>query len=257
MGLLFHAPICSVCGEECDFPKYKLKDENWLCQDCRSDAGFGTLFDAASYDANDIKALIAKRAAIRDEINNFHPSKRVGDMLIINESRQRWYTLYGNGGKKNPVVYDFADIVSYELLEDGATITQGGRGSAAVGGALFGSVGAIVGSNTGKKKSSPVCTMLKIKITLRDLSNPVEYINFVSGEMKRSGFLFKQLYQAAQECTALLENMIALSAEPETPPQANVGNDAADEIMKYKNLLDVGAITQEEYNAKKAQLLGL
>ncbi len=31
----------------------------------------------------------------------------------------------------------------------------------------------------------------------------------------------------------------------------------ADEIKKYKELLDIGAITQEEYDAKKKQLLGL
>ena len=31
----------------------------------------------------------------------------------------------------------------------------------------------------------------------------------------------------------------------------------ADEIKKYKELLDSGAITQEEYDAKKKQLLGL
>lgn len=31
----------------------------------------------------------------------------------------------------------------------------------------------------------------------------------------------------------------------------------ADEIAKYKQLLDSGAITQEEYEAKKKQILGL
>ena len=31
----------------------------------------------------------------------------------------------------------------------------------------------------------------------------------------------------------------------------------ADEIMKYKELLDAGVITQEEYEQKKKQLLGL
>ena len=31
----------------------------------------------------------------------------------------------------------------------------------------------------------------------------------------------------------------------------------ADEIKKYKELLDMGAITQEEFDAKKKQLLGL
>ena len=32
---------------------------------------------------------------------------------------------------------------------------------------------------------------------------------------------------------------------------------AADEILKFKQLLDMGAITQEEYDAKKKQLLDL
>ena len=31
----------------------------------------------------------------------------------------------------------------------------------------------------------------------------------------------------------------------------------ADEIKKFKELLDMGAITQEEFDAKKKQLLGL
>ena len=32
---------------------------------------------------------------------------------------------------------------------------------------------------------------------------------------------------------------------------------AADELKKYKDLLDSGVITQEEFDAKKKQLLGL
>ena len=42
-----------------------------------------------------------------------------------------------------------------------------------------------------------------------------------------------------------------------TAPQYNRATnvDAADELKKYKELLDAGAITQEEYDAKKAQLL--
>ena len=36
-----------------------------------------------------------------------------------------------------------------------------------------------------------------------------------------------------------------------------VGGSVADEIKKFKELLDIGAITQEEFDAKKKQLLGL
>lgn len=40
-------------------------------------------------------------------------------------------------------------------------------------------------------------------------------------------------------------------------PSTNTGISEADEILKYKQLLDDGAITQEEYEAKKKQLLGI
>ena len=38
---------------------------------------------------------------------------------------------------------------------------------------------------------------------------------------------------------------------------ANDNDDSADKIKKFKDLLDSGAITQEEYDAKKKDLLGL
>ena len=41
------------------------------------------------------------------------------------------------------------------------------------------------------------------------------------------------------------------------PQSAPVFQDAADEIRKYKELLDMGAITQEEFDAMKKRLLGL
>lgn len=38
---------------------------------------------------------------------------------------------------------------------------------------------------------------------------------------------------------------------------SNESHSSADEILKYKELLDSGVITQEEFDAKKKQLLGL
>ncbi|MBE6806625.1 MAG: SHOCT domain-containing protein [Ruminococcaceae bacterium] len=42
---------------------------------------------------------------------------------------------------------------------------------------------------------------------------------------------------------------------PVTQPSSQTS--AADELKKYKDLLDAGIITQEEFDAKKKQLLGL
>ena len=42
-----------------------------------------------------------------------------------------------------------------------------------------------------------------------------------------------------------------------TPVVSAPVTDEADQLKKYKDLLDAGAITQEEFDAKKKQLLGL
>ena len=44
---------------------------------------------------------------------------------------------------------------------------------------------------------------------------------------------------------------------PKAKEAHNVPVSHADELKKYKELLDAGAITQEEFEAKKKQLLGL
>lgn len=59
------------------------------------------------------------------------------------------------------------------------------------------------------------------------------------------------LFEAKAAISALIEKMKTVS-----PAEATTC-DPADEIMKYKQLLDTGAITQEEYDAKKKQLLNL
>lgn len=45
--------------------------------------------------------------------------------------------------------------------------------------------------------------------------------------------------------------------QPAYLPPSNAGISAADELRKYKNLLDNGAITEKEFEAKKKQILGL
>lgn len=47
------------------------------------------------------------------------------------------------------------------------------------------------------------------------------------------------------------------SVTQEMPKIESPAPSAADELLKYKSLLDAGAINQEEYDAKKKQLLGL
>ena len=52
-------------------------------------------------------------------------------------------------------------------------------------------------------------------------------------------------------------NTICVAKTPESEYEKEEKMSFADELKKYKELLDMGAITQEEFDAKKKQLLGL
>ena len=53
-------------------------------------------------------------------------------------------------------------------------------------------------------------------------------------------------------------NKILAAIKKSGEKDVNANNlSSADEIKKFKDLLDSGVITQEEFNAKKKQLLGL
>lgn len=45
--------------------------------------------------------------------------------------------------------------------------------------------------------------------------------------------------------------------DPSVPQTVSIITDPVKEIQKYKSLLDSGAITEEEFTAKKRQLLGI
>lgn len=59
------------------------------------------------------------------------------------------------------------------------------------------------------------------------------------------------------QITELLANQTARAVYGQAAPAPVVANTDAEDIAKFKKLLDDGAITQEEYDAKKKQLLGL
>ena len=73
-----------------------------------------------------------------------------------------------------------------------------------------------------------------------------------------SGFLLLQGLMFAMVVVAFVKRSRAIAGEaPEVVVVANPQSTSADELKKYKELLDTGVISQEEFDAKKKQLLGL
>lgn len=198
--------------------------------------------------------------------NTFCITKRIPKYFYIDESRRKW--TIPQGILRNEInqtkIYNYTDIIDFELIEDGNSISKGGVGRAIVGGVLFGGVGAIVGGTTGHKNKK-TCTRLQVKIALNNMNKPVEYINLINKETKKSGSRYKSAFDIAQQIMSLLqvicENNKTL-CEPEIQNQVllnveQIKTSNIDEIKKYKELLDMGVISQEEFNIKKKELLNI
>ncbi|UED78330.1 SHOCT domain-containing protein [Lysinibacillus sp. CD3-6] len=261
MGFFSLKQVCGVCEQEVGLNRFRIANKEWVCASCYKEANLKKLGLNKKYifhmTVEDIRNAIHTQKENKRELKTFNPTKRVGNFVEFDDNNKKWLVLSTILGKRNKsTVYDYSDILNFELLEDGETIISGGLGSALVGGALFGDTGAIVGAVTGKKKIKGICSSLKLKITLNNIYNPVVYVHFIETDMKKSGVLYQNAYNAAHECLSILE-LICSQQQPTVEAVRHQGQttSAADEILKYKQLLDMGAITQAEFEEKKNELL--
>lgn len=106
------------------------------------------------------------------------------------------------------VIYNFDDIISFELLEDNNVITSGGLGSAALATFLTGSyqagaIGAIVGSKKQKKEIN----MMSIKLNMNNLNNSCVIIPLIDKKIKSNSNEYKTAYNKAQQILSALNAM--------------------------------------------------
>lgn len=259
MGFFSLKQTCSICGNECSLNRYQLKDKGWCCGDCFKKAGFTLVTPTITMTADTVKGIIEKKTQSRKDLDRFIVTQDFGTYIKFDERNKKWCIPDTLTGKlKNPIIYSFDEIIGFELLEDGDSITKGGTGRAVAGGLLFGVGGAIVGGATGKRKTKSTCTRLQIKITINNISNPNVFVNLITVETKKASMLYKSAYTSAQNIMSVLQVICENnSKEQEIAQQPIQGNSSADEIMKFKQLLDQGIITQEEFETKKKQLLNL
>ncbi len=191
---------------------------------------------------------------------NFNATKTVGNYISFDDINKKWAIptklpsgMFKYAVTKDSIILDYSDILDFELLEDGNSVSKGGVGKALAGGLLFGGVGAIVGGVTAKRTTKSTCSSLRIKITTKNINEPVVYISFISSETSSSGILYQEVYKQAQEIMSILN--IITNGDTDIEPEKSVS--PADEVRQLKELLDIGAITQDEFDTKKKELLKL
>lgn len=258
MGLFGGKDSCCICGEK---GKQKIAD-GWLCKECFKKYAIATFIPGNNNLYREMPTKLEVEKAIeskkirQEDLNSFNPTKKIYKFIEFDDDNKKFVVLNGfDREKMNLNVYNYSDVIEYELLENGETVTKGGIGRALAGGALFGGVGAVVGGVTAKRTTKALIDNLKIKITLNDLNNPNIYINLIQFRTKGNSSIYKMAYSSAQEILSILAIIVKDNEVIDT--QNNNIPSVADEILKYKNLLDMEAITQDEFNTKKKELLNL
>lgn len=215
--------------------------------------GVKKVYDAVINNANCVD--------LEKEKISFTPTKTVSNFIEVDEKNKKVAFIPRSISWGNPRrVVDYKDIIDFEVIQDNESIVKGGLGSAIVGGALFGDTGAIVGGITGRRKIAAVVQKLDLIVRINDMENPLIQMSFIKKSVERNSYTYSSILKEVQEALSVLSIIVNDNSEisADVPPtiQNNVGS-AADEILKYKQLLDMGVITQEEFEAKKKQLLNL
>lgn len=244
---------CAICEQKLRiFSKKAMLTDGFVCKECLWKVDIPKSTNLKSHTCQSAKELIERRTSI---IDSFNPTKEVGRYLSVDETHKTFQI-------KNQT-FEYSNLLTFELLENGQSITSGGLGGAVVGGALFGGVGAIVGSNTGVKKSSSTCISLKLRVTLKDTYVDTIFIDFIRSETLIQSPIYKRAQKNAQSCVSALEIICDYNKEQKQTDsinkvyKTNETISEADELLKFKQLLDAGVITQAEFDAKKKQILNL
>ena len=251
MGLFTKKGMCSFCNKE--QTKNKLID-GYICKKCLSGHTVILLrHSLKSLTVNELNKLIEENKKDLKLIEEFETTRNIGRYIKFNDNKKQFMITHGI-----LKVYNFEDIIDFELLENGETVTKtkGGVRRAIVGGALLGGVGAVVGSVTAKKESFDIVNSLKIKITLNNTNYPTVYIPLIFSKTKTKSFAYKNAYNNAQEILSAL-SIICKENEKKYYISAEQKISSSDEILKFKKLLDDGIITEDEFNKKKKLILGI
>lgn len=124
-------------------------------------------------------------------------TKCVGDYLYVNEKKQTWCV-----SSAGLVEHPFADLLDFNVVQDGETISSANIADAIAGGFVFGFWGALVGAS--KTKTSKTCTKLQVKMNVNNIQNPVIYIDLIDHEVMRDSDEYKEAVSAMEEITGVL-----------------------------------------------------
>ena len=211
------------------------------------------------------QALEEKKAAelAEEEYKNnlFKNAVNIENLIAVNKDEKKW-TLprkLWDGGIRIDDIYDFKDLVEFDVFENNSSVPGANTSGAVIGGMLFGATGAIVGSTM--KKGTQKVNDLHITLTINDFNAPKLKINILDTAVLKDSPGYRHAVNTCEEIVSLLRLIIDdnnnTGSRKKIEARAIYAFSVADEIMKFKQMMDDGIITPEEYETQKKKLLSL
>lgn len=110
--------------------------------------------------------------------------------------------------KPRDVVVPFSSVRGYSVIQDEDTIQGGSLGAAAIGGILFGGVGAAVGAVGGKRKNKKAVNTMALRIDLSSFELPCAMISYISKPTKTTDKDYTKAVSSIQSAMSCLDMVL-------------------------------------------------
>lgn len=175
----------------------------------------------------------------RLELNIDHKYINVSGVLAIDEKAQQICLIKATGYKKcDTFVFSYQELISSEILENGKTSSIGIND------------GGLILARSKKKITSII-----LKLTINNTDNPVLTLNFYPSQSSLKAFKAVEHWHGLMN-VIMNKQRYNISSDKESLINNNSNTDF-DMLEKLADLKEKGIITDNEFQAKKKQILGI
>lgn len=261
MGLFGKKKTCALCGGKVGFLGYNLAGGEYLCSDCRTKCTPGTNLDFNKMTSADIEENIkiaesnkAKGAEEFTATREFYTGADHDKPVIAVDETHGWLM---DIAKNDGWVYDLDDISYYNMRLSTTEKSDEEKADESFLDWLFSPdfYSAYPELPQCPRREKIIGAYLKLKF--RDNELGVDYVEF---DVMPGFFTDEDDVRSAYElCHDFYEFMdyYHSNSYDYTEPAPSTTNDDIEALKKLHELVEAGILTQEEFEAKKKQILGL
>lgn len=255
MGFFDLKVICGVCNEEVGLNRFKLKQSDaWICPSCLKKAGGATNINVNKVTVEEISAIINKKEeklgddpmSHAENMYQFCVDNNFGSGFNKNWGIKHFKVLQENLIQGEKVLMTFIGLHNYKSVTKHDNNYAYAITNKRI---IFGQK-----SMTGEKfkavnheKINDITFNKGVAFGVLTIDTPQEKFNVALDSASAAS-----INNAIHE---VLDKLKLESKQENSISSSSISS--ADEILKFKELLDAGIITKEEFEAKKKQLLGI